>query len=111
MEPVLVQHIVKKRGICGGKACVAGTRIRVQDVYVWHELRGQSVDAIVVEFPQLNKAEVYAALAYFWDHREEILKQMADEDALVREIKARTPSKLQQKSAAKDADGGPQASG
>ncbi|MBV8075889.1 MAG: DUF433 domain-containing protein, partial [Planctomycetaceae bacterium] len=51
MDPVLVKHIEKKPGVCGGKACVAGTRIRVQDVYVWHELRGQSPDEIVTNFP------------------------------------------------------------
>jgi uncharacterized protein (DUF433 family) len=35
-------HITHIAGICGGKACIAGSRIRVQDIYVWHELQGRS---------------------------------------------------------------------
>ena len=42
------QHIAQSPDICGGKPCIAGTRIRVQDIYVWHELQSQSVDEIVL---------------------------------------------------------------
>src|SRR6266496_388788 len=73
------QHIEISPGICGGKPRIAGSRIRVQDVYLWHELQGKSADAIVVEHPQLTVADVYAALTYFWDHRDEIERQMRDE--------------------------------
>jgi uncharacterized protein (DUF433 family) len=103
MEPVLVQHIERNAGVCGGKPCIAGTRIRVQDVYVWHEVQKQSVDAILADFPQLSRADVYAALTFFWDHRDDILKDMADADALVETMKARSPSPLQQKLASRDA--------
>jgi len=44
---------------------VAGTRIRVQDVYVW-PVEGKTADAIVADFPQLQVADVLCALAYFW---------------------------------------------
>lgn len=87
-------HIARTPGICGGKPCIAGTRIRVQDVYVWYELRGQSVDQIVAEFPQLTHADVHAALAYFWDHREEILANMRAADEFVAQLKKTHPSKL-----------------
>jgi uncharacterized protein (DUF433 family) len=96
-------RIVSTPGICGGKPCVAGTRIRVQDIYVWHELQGRSADEIVSEFPQLTMADVYAALSYFWDHRDEIQRQMADAESLASELKARSPSLLRQKLAAADA--------
>jgi uncharacterized protein (DUF433 family) len=68
-------------GVCGGKPRIAGTRIRVQDIYVWHELQGQTADQIVSQYPHLTMGSVYAALAYFWDHREEILRQMRAEEA------------------------------
>ena len=72
-------------GVCGGQPCIAGTRIRVQDVFVWHELQGQSADHIVSRFPQLTMADVYAALAYYWDHRDEINRDMqAESDLLTR---------------------------
>lgn len=97
MEPVLVEHIEKKPGVCGGKACVAGTRIRVQDIYVWHELQGQSTDEIVCNFPQLSLADVHAALAYYWDHTDEIRREMAQAEALLDQLRRTSPSPLQQK--------------
>lgn len=30
-------HIKKTPGVCGGKACIDGTRIRVMDIVVLHE--------------------------------------------------------------------------
>ena len=34
MENVLVQHITKTPGVCGGRACIAGHRVRVADIVV-----------------------------------------------------------------------------
>lgn len=103
MEPVLMNHIEKKSGVCGGKACVAGTRIRVQDVYVWHELRGQSPDEIVTSFPQLTLADVHAALAYYWDNTQEIQQEMAQAESLLQRMKQAAPSPLQEKLRGTDA--------
>lgn len=72
MENVIAQHITKTPGICGGRPCIAGHRIRVQDIVVWHEMRGYCPDEIVDMFPGITLADVYAALAYYFDHREEI---------------------------------------
>ena len=55
---------------------VAGTRVRVMDVYVWHVLRGMSAHEIVDQFPHLTMADVYAAMAYYWDHRDEVHAQL-----------------------------------
>lgn len=62
--------------ICGGKPCIDGTRIRVWDVHVWHDLEGKSPAEIVAEFPQLTLASVYAALSYYHDHRDEVESQI-----------------------------------
>ena len=97
MSDTTTQRIVCKPGVCGGKPCVAGTRIRVQDIYVWHDLQGQSADEIVSRFPQLTMADVYAALAYYWDHRDEIQRQMQEQAAFVAEMKQKHPSPLKQK--------------
>lgn len=40
------------------------------------------------DFPQLTLADVHAALAYYFDHREEIQRDMADADELVNRLKA-----------------------
>lgn len=103
MSQTNIEHIVSKPNICGGKPCIAGTRIRVQDVYVWHELQGLSADEIVSRFPHLTMADVYAALSYYWDHRDEIQRQMQEETAFVEQMKQKHPSPLKQKLAGKDA--------
>jgi uncharacterized protein (DUF433 family) len=106
MATHLTTRIEKKPEVCGGKACIAGTRIRVQDVYVWHELRGKSPDEIVSDFPQLTLARVHAALAYYWDHTAEIQQEMKDAVDLLERLKAHSPSPLQQKLGKRGTDAG-----
>ena len=83
--------------VCGGRPCVAGTRIRVQDIFVWHELSGQTADEIVSRFPQLTMSDVYAALAYYWDHRDEMQLDMQAESDLVTRLRQSTASPLAEK--------------
>lgn len=67
----IASHIEVTPGTCGGKPRIAGHRIRVQDIVLWTE-EGRSADEIVTDFPQLTLSDVYAALAYYHDHREAI---------------------------------------
>jgi uncharacterized protein (DUF433 family) len=90
-------HIVSQPHVCAGKPCIAGTRLRVQDVYVWHELQGLSADEIVSRFPDITMADVYAALTYFWEYREEVQRQMREETAFVERMKQKHPSPLKEK--------------
>jgi len=99
MVTAFSERIVSKPEVCGGKPCIAGTRIRVQDVYVWHEVQGLGADEIVSRFPHISMADVYAALSYYWEHRDEILRQMTEETALVERMKQKHPSRLEQKRA------------
>lgn len=88
MEPVTLKHIESHPAKCGGKPCVVGTRIRVWDVYVWHELQGQAAEEIVHQYPQLSLAAVHAALAYFWDNQAEIRRQMKESEDLAARLQA-----------------------
>jgi uncharacterized protein (DUF433 family) len=72
MEDIVAQHIMKTLGLCGGKACIVGHRIRVMDIVAWHEMRGYSVDEMIAMFPGLTLSDVHAALAYYFAHRREI---------------------------------------
>ena len=62
------------------RAFIAGTRVRVQDIYVCAELHGKTPDEIVAALPHLTLAQVHGALAYYFDHREEILKECQQEE-------------------------------
>jgi uncharacterized protein (DUF433 family) len=107
MSQTTTDRILSKPEVCGGKPCIAGTRIRVQDVYVWHELQGLSADEIVSRFPQITMADVYAALAYYWNNRAEIRRQMSEETAFVEQMKQKHASPLKQKLAEKDGPNDP----
>jgi uncharacterized protein (DUF433 family) len=89
----VTQHIVVTPGVLGGKPRVAGRRISVQDVAIWHERMGKSVDEIATEYG-LTLGEVYAALSYYHDHREEIDASIRMGAAFVEELRQRYPSKL-----------------
>jgi uncharacterized protein (DUF433 family) len=91
---VLDKHIEITPGVCGGKARIAGHRIRVQDVAVWCEYRGLSPDEVVAQFPQITLADVYAALSYYHDHRDEIQREMEEGGRLVERLKQESPSLL-----------------
>jgi uncharacterized protein (DUF433 family) len=63
------------------RAFISGSRIRVQDIVSDHERHGLTPEQVAREYPHITLAQVHAALAYFYDHREEILQQMkVDED-------------------------------
>lgn len=94
--PTLDQHIEITPGVAGGKPRIAGHRITVQDVVVWHERMGKSVGEISTEH-DLTMADVYAALAYYFDHREEIDESLRESELSVEGLCRRTPSKLWQK--------------
>ncbi len=107
MEQFLVtkQHIESRPGVCGGKPCVAGTRIRVQDIYVWHEVQARTPEEIVHDFPQLTLADVHAALAYYFDHREEIHDEMTRAKELASRMQAESgPGHLDRLRARRAAD-------
>ncbi len=107
MSQTNIEHVVSTPNVCGGKPCIAGTRIRVQDVYVWHELQGLSADEMVSRFPHLTMADVYAALSYYWDHRDEMQRQLREETEFVEQMRQKHPSPLAQKLAGKDAQNNP----
>jgi len=92
----LDQHIEITPGTAGGKPRIAGRGLTVQDIVIWHERMGQSADEIAAEH-DLDIADVYAALAYYFDHREAIDAAMLESDAFVEKLRQETPSKLWRK--------------
>ncbi|MDB9447874.1 DUF433 domain-containing protein [Anabaena sp. CS-542/02] len=90
-------HIEITPGICGGKPRIAGHRIRVQDIVIKHEQMGMSVDEILDHHPGISLSDVYAALAYYHDHRDEIRQQMRESETFIKGVSVQTPSILKQK--------------
>ena len=97
MTAVITNHIEITPGICGGKPRIAGHRIKVQNIVIWYERMGMSPDEIVYHYPSITLAEVHAALAYYYDHLEEIRKDIEEDEVFAKEMKSQTPSLVQQK--------------
>ncbi len=87
MKRTSLPHIDSTPDVAGGQARIAGTRIRVQDVVLWTEL-GRSPDEIVSGHPHITLSDVYAALTYYHDHREEIDSQIKNDDEFVEHFRA-----------------------
>lgn len=62
MNP-LFQRISIDPNICFGKPCIKGTRIWVSLIFDFLA-SGKSIEEILIEYPQLTKEDVRAALAY-----------------------------------------------
>ena len=90
------KHIVQTPKIAGGKPRIAGHRITVQNVVIWHEQMGYSIEEIASLY-HLTLAEVHSALAYYFDHKDEIDRSIAESEQFVEEMRQKTPSLLAQR--------------
>lgn len=71
-------HIVCKKDVCGGKPVIKGTRTSVANIVGYHKL-GLSPEEISTELPHLNLAQIYDALAYYYDNQK-IIDKIIDEE-------------------------------
>ncbi len=94
MENVLKQHIVITPGVRGGKPRIDGRRITVSDIAIMHLKMGYSVDEIASEY-DLTLADIHAALAYYFDHRDEIEREIQEERDFAEAFRKQNPSLLQ----------------
>lgn len=90
----MADRIVKIPGVCGGKACIAGHRIRVLDIVESYEHQGMSPEDIVLQFPTITLADVRAAIAYYQDHLDEIRNDARSEEAALDEAMRTNPSRV-----------------
>jgi uncharacterized protein (DUF433 family) len=93
----MVQHITKTPGLCGGKACIAGHRVRVMDVVILYEMRGMTPEEIVPQYPGITLADVYAALAYDFENVDEIQGDFRKDEEWAKFAEANYPSLLKER--------------
>jgi len=73
-----IDTIVSDPQVRGGQPIIAGTTLRVSDVVASHIYRGLSPEELAVNFA-LDLGQVYAALAYYYQHKAAIDAQMQAE--------------------------------
>jgi len=97
MAAVLDRFIVSEPGYRSGRPRIDGTRITVAEIALLHLRMGHTPIEIAGRY-DLPLAAVYAALAFFFDHREKIEADIAADEAYAAEFKTANPHKLLSKS-------------
>jgi uncharacterized protein (DUF433 family) len=89
---VTESYVTRTPGLLGGEPHIEGHRIRVRDVVAARDLGGLTPEEIAANvYPDLTLAQVYAALAYYEDHRTEIDQSAAEEALFVEAFKRLHP--------------------
>lgn len=94
---LVYSHITKDPQVCGGKACIDNTRIRVIDI-VQLQREGKKPEEMRDIFAvPLTLAQVYSALAYLDEHPQEIEADFAEEAKTEAEIERDRGAYLKQR--------------
>lgn len=90
-------YITRRKGVCGGKPIIKGTRIKVSQIVIYYEKMSYTPDAIVEAHPHITLAQVHDALSYYYENREEIDCQIAEERKFIGEMRKNFVSVLEKK--------------
>ena len=71
-------HITTNKAICSGSPIIKGTRTSVANIAGFY-LMGMTAEEIQRELPHLSLAQVFDALAFYLDHREEIDRELRED--------------------------------
>ncbi len=86
-----INHIVKTPGVCGGAPRIDGTRITVDWIVGQVVYAGRTMEEMVEDYAHvpLTQSHLHAALAYYYDHQDEIDSLIADSEQMLEEIRQR----------------------
>lgn len=70
---------------------ISGTTMKVVELVLAQAAYGWSAEELYIQFPQLTLGQIYSALAYYWDHRDELDTDIEKRIEKVDEIKKSTP--------------------
>jgi uncharacterized protein (DUF433 family) len=84
-------HITADPKICGSSPIITGTRFPVRSVVIYVLRHGLTPEELVSKFPSLTLAQVHDALAYYYDNREEIERDISENtEEVVRKRSSKT---------------------
>lgn len=74
---------------------IAGTRMKVVELVAEQQAFGWSPEELHFQHPHLTLGQIYSALAYYWDHREELDDDIQRRLVRVEELRSENqPSEL-----------------
>jgi uncharacterized protein (DUF433 family) len=71
-----------------GEPIIAATRIKVRMIALDRIVPGWDADEIQRHHPDLTLGQVHSALAYYFDHREEMDRDIADRHGRIADLRA-----------------------
>ena len=77
LEKNTYPHIGSDPKIADGKPIIIGTRITVRCIAGYYQM-GMSADEILTTLIHLTPSQVHSALAYYFDHQEEVDMDLAE---------------------------------
>ena len=81
-----IDLITSDQTVRSGRPCIAGTSLRVTDVIMANLYHGRSPDQIAADY-ELSLAKVHAALAYYYQHKEELDEDIRNQVAAAQQAK------------------------
>jgi hypothetical protein len=67
------------------------------DIAIWYEQMGMSPDEIVSQVPTMALSDVHTALAYYYDHIDEIREDIRLNDQIAEQFRKQYPSKVRER--------------
>jgi uncharacterized protein (DUF433 family) len=75
-------HIVQHKDICNNSPIIAGTRTPVRSIIGYHK-NGLTAEEIAAKLSYLSLSEIYDALAFYYDNKEAIDREIEENGAEV----------------------------
>lgn len=82
--PTAYEHIVLDEN---GVAWIEGANTKIVELVAAVKAHGWSAEELAYQHPHLTLGQVHSALAYYWDHREEVEADLERRAALIDEIR------------------------
>jgi uncharacterized protein (DUF433 family) len=76
-----------------GVAKLIGTRVKVEHLVAIQQREGFSAEELIEQYPDLGPARVYAALAYYYDHKAEVDRQIEEGVRFADEMRMKHPNR------------------
>lgn len=70
-----------------GVARVGNTRMKVIHLVTAHQIHGYSPAELHFQFPDISMSEVHAALAYYWDHKDDLDNEIEQLDQYIDQLR------------------------
>jgi uncharacterized protein (DUF433 family) len=86
-----IDLITKNTAVHGGKPCIAGTGLRVTDLVIAHLFHKRSAEELTADY-ELSLSQVYATLAYYYQHKDDLDKYIRNQILNARRAKEKANS-------------------